>query len=169
MRARAAPEMHAGRYHLSVVEHHQSTFRKVFREIPEDGFTGRTVLIYKQFGGIPLRKRIFCNPFVRQGIVIVLDVNVWYHYKYKDNQLFAHFEGVQKQSTNTVSTVNIIKFTRHNLPIYKCFTQSFYRNKTQYIRNNYGQMIDCYLIDYQRFSILSLEQYIKYFALRRHL
>ena len=64
-------EMHTCLDDLRVVEHHQGSLRKIFREVIEHILPHLTMLIKKQFGVITLSDRKLRYAFVWERIVIV--------------------------------------------------------------------------------------------------
>ena len=72
-------EKEPGRHNTSVIKNHYGVCRKQFRQVRKVMFFTYTILIYKEFRHIPLRQRIFGNPFVRKGIIEILYVNFRYH------------------------------------------------------------------------------------------
>ena len=73
-------EMQTGRDNLGIVEYHYRILRQKIRDFAEYMFAHRTVPVFKKFGSIPPGQRIFRNPFVRKGIVIVIYTYLRNHY-----------------------------------------------------------------------------------------
>ena len=69
----------AGPDHLRVVEDQHRTRRQDLAQIAEVSLGDRSVAIDKQFRGRTFGQRKFCNAFVRQRIVVVVDVDVSFH------------------------------------------------------------------------------------------
>ena len=66
--------MKPGRHDLGVIEDHQGSFRKQFRNIPEDIFIDLAVLIAEQFGCVALGEGIFRDALVGKIVIIVLNM-----------------------------------------------------------------------------------------------
>ena len=77
--ARRPLEMHAGRNDLRIVEDHQRVFGKKVRQLAENELVDLAALVMEQFGGVAFRQRIFCDPLVRQRIIVILDMDFRYH------------------------------------------------------------------------------------------
>ena len=79
MRPCIAAKMQPCRHHFSIIEHHYGIVRQHRRNIEEMVLLDIVILVNKQFGRIPSFERIFCNPVIREGIIIVFYPNVRYH------------------------------------------------------------------------------------------
>ena len=72
-------EMQARGNDLSIVEHHYGRFRKQIRKLSENKLVHDTVAVTQELGRIAFRKRIFGNPLVREGIIVILYTDNRYH------------------------------------------------------------------------------------------
>ena len=66
--------MHAGLDHLGVVEHHQTIFRQIIRQVIKHILSYLTVAIDQQFGMVTPGDGKLGNTFVGERILIVADM-----------------------------------------------------------------------------------------------
>jgi hypothetical protein len=72
-------EMQARRDDPGIIEYHYGSLGKKIGDIAENEFVHDTIAIAKQFRSVTLRERVFCNPFIREGLTIVFYTYVRYH------------------------------------------------------------------------------------------
>ena len=68
------------RHHLGIVEHHDGVRGDNVRYVTEDMFAYSSVPVFQKLGCVPALQGVFGNPFLRKRIVIVIYLDLRYHF-----------------------------------------------------------------------------------------